>query len=98
MITKDEKDLIERGRMIADLIMTNGWKYAEEKLNQMINGIDSIRSLQDSVQIHEVLARKYAQMIIMEWIANLKGEIMEADQMRDAIQVDAMKSDIYIEK
>ena len=97
-MNKEEKELIERGRMIADLIVTDGWKYAENKLNQLLEGIDSIRSLQDSVQIHEVLARKYAQTIVMEWIANLKGEIMQADQMRDAIQVDAMKSDIYIEK
>jgi len=97
-MNKEEKELIERARLIEDLMTTEGWKYAERKLNQMLAGVDSVRSLQDTVQLHEVLARKYAQMIVLEWMSNLKGEITAAEQLKDAFEVDAMKSDIYTEK
>jgi hypothetical protein len=97
-MTKNEKEVLERGRLIENLIASEGWRYAEDKLKNLILGIDSIKGLPDTINMFEVIGRKYAIQIIEGWIAGLKGEIELANQIKAIASREMERMDIYIER
>lgn len=78
-LSKEDRDNIMRGEMLRSLVESDGWKVAKEMLDEQINVVKYVSTLDLSGSIEDVGKEAYARAkavdLIQSWFNDIQGEI-----------------------
>lgn len=78
-LSREDRETITKGEMLRSLVESDGWKVAKEMLDEQIDVVKLVTTIDFSMTVDEIgkeaYARASAVKLIQDWFNRIQGQI-----------------------